>query len=69
MIPRNDSQTTAQAAMGQRGGTALPDRLTSPGAWREIITDGADLAPIEGFALEQLIDHQRAMRSGPGHNT
>jgi len=36
--------------------------------WRDLIASAADHTAIEGFALEQLIDHQRglAQRDGAG---
>lgn len=32
--------------------------------WRDLIVSGADLAAIDGFTLEHLIDHQRASAHG-----
>lgn len=38
-----------------------PTERTAPArnSWREIVQTGADIAQIEGFALEHLIDLQR----------
>lgn len=40
---------------------SLPDARAFPAQqWREFMQSGADYAPTDGFALEQLIDLQRA---------
>ncbi len=39
---------------------------TSPNSWRDLIQSNEDAAAIEGLALEQLIDFQRASKGAFG---